>query len=455
MQNDLEELSKSGIAYAEKTTSELGDIEIFYSSSDYITIEIEQNSFKHCEIGKDEGFSVRAISKKGALGFSFTNKIEREALMNVVKSAIKLMKNGTEDPDFKSLPTSYKKYPKIKNILDDKIKNFKIEDAVEYAKEMIETCKQDELAISQSGDVSASFKKIYITNSNGLEIEGEKTSCSISSEIVVKDKITKDISSGFEWQSVRNLEDLTVRKITEGALENAKKNLNRKKIKTMNAPMILSPKGVINLILRPISSAVNAEAFQYKRSFMVDKRKQVIGSDLLTITDNGLLDGASGSAIFDGEGVPCQENVIIEKGTFLKTGLLHNSYTAGKEGVKSTGNAARNSYAGFPSIGITNLIMKPGNVSKKEMFENVKKGILFEYTGDSPNIATGDFSGLILQGNLIDNGEIKTPLNETMIGINLLDLFKKISLVSKEFEIYGPYRAPYVKLDNIQFIGSA
>ena len=101
------------------------------------------------------------------------------------------------------------------------------------------------------------------------------------------------------------------------------------------------------------------------------------------------------------------------------------------------------------------MVLRPGDYSKGEIIQGVDKGILLDYTRDSPNIATGDFSGLILQGNLIKNGEIKHPLNETMLAINLLDLFMNIDAVSKEFEIYGSYRAPYVRINNVQILGAS
>jgi PmbA protein len=221
----------------------------------------------------------------------------------------------------------------------------------------------------------------------------------------------------------------------------------------MKAPVILTPKGTISLILRPVAAAINADTFQYKRSFLVDKRNVKIGSEYLNIEDNGLIPGAAGSQIFDDEGVPCKNKKIIERGKFLKNGLLHNSYTAGKEGVESTGNASRGSYASMPSIGITNFIMKPGDLTLEEMISDIKNGILLNYTGDSPNISTGDFSGLILHGNLIQNGEIKDPLNETMIGINLMDIFQKIDSVSKEYRIYGAFHAPWVRISSVNIIG--
>ncbi|MFX1287605.1 MAG: metallopeptidase TldD-related protein, partial [Promethearchaeota archaeon] len=224
--------------------------------------------------------------------------------------------------------------------------------------------------------------------------------------------------------------------------------------KTQKMPVILTPKGTINLILNPIASAINAEFYQYKRSFLVDKREKKIGSELLNIEDNALIDGAVGSSAFDGEGVPCKNKRIIKSGIFLKSGLLHNSYTAGKEGVESTGNASRRSFSSIPSIGISNLILKPGLVPQEEIIKDVKEGILLNSTADSPNIATGDFSGLISQGNLIIDGEVKQALNETMFGINLLDLFRNIEAISKEFKVYGSYYAPFVKVNNVQIIGA-
>jgi len=167
------------------------------------------------------------------------------------------------------------------------------------------------------------------------------------------------------------------------------------------------------------------------------------------------MNGLAGSSSFDGEGVPRKNKRILENGKFLNDGLLHNSYTAGKEGLESTGNASRGSYSSTPAIGPTNFIMNPGDYSKQELIKDVKKGIILDYTGDSPNIATGDFSGLILHGNLIVNGEIKEPLNETMVGINLLDLFSKINAVSKEFKTFGAFHAPYVRIEKAQIIGAA
>ncbi|MFW9894772.1 MAG: TldD/PmbA family protein [Candidatus Thorarchaeota archaeon] len=438
----------------EKGTNETTHAEIFFEKNKYISIDIEENTIKNSEVGEDQGLSVRVINKNGALGFAFSNKIDRAKVEDICKSAMKMMKVSTPDLDFHGLPNLFQNYPEVRNLFDKNLKNLQLEDSLSYVNTLIDVCEHDNKAISQSGSFLSNYTKTYIFNSNGLEISGKETNCSISSHIIVKDDISNETSFGYEWQSERNLKQIDALTIANVALEEAKRNLNRKKIKNMRVPIILTPKGTIQLILRPIASAINGETFQYKRSFLVGKRDEIIGSKYLTIEDNGIIDGAVGSAIFDGEGVPCKNKKIIEKGKFLKSGLLHNSYTAGKEGVESTGNASRNSYSSIPSISSTNFILKSGDFDLEELQNDIKEGILFDYTGDSPNISTGDFSGLILHGNLIKDGEIKNPLNETMIGINLLDLFRNIDAVSREIKTYGSIQAPYVRVKDVQIIGA-
>ena len=453
--SDLYQLAYYGLKLIDTKATEIRCAEIFFEKNKYVNLEIEENSIKNSEIGEDNGFSIRVINKKGSLGFAFTNKLHKKAIEKILDVSIKMMRAGTVNPDFENLPTSYKKYPDVKNLFDNDIKNLQLEDSISYIKDLVKVCDEDELAISQSGNFISNYSKSYIFNSNGLEVSGKDTSCSISSHIIVRDKISKDTSFGYEWQSERNLKNIKATETAKNALEDAKRNLNRKKVKKMKVPLILTPKGTINLILKPIALAINAESFQHKRSFLYDKRNEIIGSKYLNIEDNGLIDGAIGSSIFDGEGVPCKDKKIFEEGKFLKTGLLHNSYTAGKEGIESTGNASRNSYSSIPSIGITNFIMKMGDMSNKEIIGDIKEGILLDYTGDSPNITTGDFSGLILHGNVIKNGEIKSPLNETMIGINLMDLFQNIDAATKEKKIYDSFQAPFVRVKNVQIIGGA
>lgn len=453
-QKDLYKKAHYALKSAEKMNSNLKAAEVFLGTSKYISAEIEENSIKNSQMGIEKGISIRTIDSRGSLGFSFTNIMDNSSIEKMVLTAIKMMKAATSDPDFINLPQESPRYPEVNNLYDESLAEIEIEESASYVKDMIKICEQDELAISQSGGFKSNFKEVLVLNTNGVEASAKTTSCSISSSMIIKDPSTGDVSTGFDWQSERSLDKIDAKQIAQNALKNGKQFLNRKKIEKMKVPVVLTPKGTIKMILRPLSSAINAETFQYNRSFLIGKRGEKIGSDLLNIKDDALIDGKYGSSIFDGEGVPCKNKRIIDNGTFLDTGLLHNSYTAGKEDTESTGNASRSSYSSLPSIGTSNFIMEPGDQNKDMMIEEINKGILLDYTGDRPNVSTGDFSGLILHGNLIEDGEIQYPLNETMFAINLMDLFKEIDAVSKQFKVYGSFFAPYVRIKNVQIIGA-
>ena len=452
--NEIYNLANFALDFAEKQNSDLQSAEIYFSIHKYLDLEIEENSIKNSVMGDDLGASLRVIDHRGSLGFAFSNIINKNSLEKLVIQSLKMMSAGTPDPDFTALPKSPRKYPSVRNLYYKNLENIEIEEGIDYIEDMIHICEDDEKAISQSGGFSADFIEEFLFNSNGIEATGKETNVSVSSNIIAKDEVSKESSFGYDWQSERKLKDIRPKKIAKSALKKAKRNLNRIKIENMRVPLVLSPNGTIGFILRSLTSAINAETFQYKRSFLVGKRSKKIGVDAFSITDDALINGAVGSAIFDAEGVPGQTKKIIENGKFLKTGLLHNSYTAHKAGVQSTGNASRSSYKSIPSISSTNFIMDSGDFTEEEIIQDVKKGILLDYTGDSPNLTTGDFSGLILQGNLIKDGEIGKPLNETMIGINLLDLFQNIDAISKQRKVYGKYFAPWVRVKDAQIIGS-
>ncbi|MGV9173554.1 MAG: TldD/PmbA family protein [Promethearchaeia archaeon] len=452
--NKIFDLANFTLGLAEKKSLKIKGAEVYFSVNKYLDLEIEENSIKNSVMGRDFGTCLRVIDNRGSLGFAFTNLIDKNSLEKLVSQSIKMMRAGTPDPDFKNLPPAMDHYPDIKDLYDNNLEDIRIEDGIKYVEDMIKICEKDEKAISQSAEFSVDFIEEYIFNSNGIEAYGKETNVSVSSNIIARDPVSKETSFGYDWQSERKLKDIEPLNVAQSALKKAKGNLNRIKITNMQVPLILTPIGTINLILRPIASAVNGETFQYKRSFLVGKRGKKVGIDKLSISDNALIDGAVGSSIFDAEGVPGQSKKIIKDGKFLEEGLLHNSYTAHKAGVKSTGNASRRSYKGVPSISSTNFLMETGDHHQEEIIEGVKKGILMDITGDSPNITTGDFSGLILQGNLIENGEVGKPLNETMLGINLLDLFQNIEAISKNQKVYGKFFAPWVRVKDVQIIGS-
>ncbi|MBD3255136.1 MAG: hypothetical protein GF383_08580, partial [Candidatus Lokiarchaeota archaeon] len=209
---DVYELASYALRKAEKLSSSFKCVELYFGKSKYINIEVEENSVKNSEMGEDYGMSTRAIDGRGSLGFSYTNDLDKNSIEKIVSDALKMMKYGTGDPDFNNLPGSFDTYPNIGGLYDRKQKIIDIEDSLSYVNQLIKICDNDELAISQTADFVSNYYEKYIFNSNGLEASGKSTACSISSNIIVKDKTTKETSFGYEWQIERSLDTINAQK---------------------------------------------------------------------------------------------------------------------------------------------------------------------------------------------------------------------------------------------------
>jgi PmbA protein len=200
-------------------------------------------------------------------------------------------------------------------------------------------------------------------------------------------------------------------------------------VETQTAPVIFDPyagRGVIG----GIAGAVNGDSVYKKSSFLVDRLEEKIGSDLVTVMDDGLLSKGLGSAPVDDEGVPAQRKVIIDKGV-LKS-YIYDTATAKKAGAKSTGNAQRGSYDRRPGIGTCNFYLQKGGMTPQEVIADVQKGLYVFYTlGQATNVVTGDFSvGAV--GLWIEDGELTKPVAKVTIASNLLDMLKNVDAVAND-----------------------
>ena len=85
--------------------------------------------------------------------------------------------------------------------------------------------------------------------------------------------------------------------------------------------------------------------------------------------------------------------------------------------------------------GTTNLYLDNGKISYKDLLKTNKRCLyITETIGRGSNIVTGDYS-VGATGFLVENGELKYPINEITIAGNLKDMFQNITLANDlEFE---------------------
>jgi PmbA protein len=167
---------------------------------------------------------------------------------------------------------------------------------------------------------------------------------------------------------------------------------------------------------------------------------------MFTMEDDATLKGGVDSSTFDREGVPRARLPLIREGVLQS--YLYNTYCARKENRTSTGHASGGTRT-VPGIASTNVLISPGEPTLEELVEDTKKGVLVTRFSGPPNPFSGEFSGVVKGGFLIEDGKRTRPLLGTLIAGNVFDLLSDVSGLSKETRRVMSLVSPYIRTENV------
>jgi PmbA protein len=432
--------------------------EVFMVIGTTLEIDVERGSLKEAQFIHDAGFGVRVANEDGQAAFSCTSQLDDdEAIRTTIKNVVSTMKKATKDPDFQSFAANSNKenLPRAL-IFDPAVKNLDIDDAVQIVGSTLDSARsiEDPRVYSINVSFTAASARVFVFNSNGVLNSEEHTNVVLSSDVTVK--AGEEMNSDYDFSEGRAMSQLSTG-VGASAVDKALKTLGKVSVKTEFVPVVLSPRAAGYVIAGSIAHAANAESVQQEMSFLGGKLGEKIAPDFLTIIDDPRLDAYSrrSTCSFDAEGFHTRTKKIVNAG-ILET-LLHSSYTANKAGVENTGNAVRQSYDSPPHISNFNLIIAPDDacvVANDELLNGIEYGIYFDQTYDSPNLSTGDFSGMISAGFLIENGRITSPIQQATFGINLLELLSSIEAVDDTIMDHAGIISPSIRLKGLHVSGN-
>jgi PmbA protein len=237
------------------------------------------------------------------------------------------------------------------------------------------------------------------------------------------------MQSGFAFTHGRDMDELDLPGVVKEAVENAASLLGARPVPTASVPVVLHPHAAA-MILGVLASSFSADAVIKRRSLLAGKVGEQVAAKIVTITDDPRLPEGLASRPFDGEGVPAGRNELIAAGV-LK-GYLHNTYTAMRTNSQSTGSAVR-SYKSVPEVGVSNLVLTPGSLSREALLSRVSNGLhVSQLSGlNTVNPVSGEFS-LGLTGHWIENGHLTRPVKELTVAGNVIALLKKVVAVADD-----------------------
>ena len=397
------------------------EAEVFTVDSTSTTIDIRNQKVDAFNIASSRGIGLRVILD-GRLGFSYTSDLTSQAIDRLIDESFVNAINNEID-EYNGFPEGDNEYPLLDNY-DADLKKISEGEKIEKAMLLEKSALNYDHRIKKIRNASYkdSENSTVILNSKGVDISFNDTLCSTTVLTVAEDSSGSE--TGWEFDFNRFYSRLEIEKVGVTAAQKAVGMLGARRIETCNLPAVLAPNVAADLI-GILTSSLYADSIQKGKSILGDKLQSNIATPVINLVDDGLLSGGIGSAPVDGEGTPMQRTFLIKEG-YLKN-VLHNTYTARKWGVSSTGNNIRMGFKGLPGVGVTNLFIEKGSLSEKDLIESVVDGIYISETMGvhTANPISGDFS-IGISGYRIEKGERLYPIKGIAISGNILNFLNKL-----------------------------
>ncbi len=419
------------------------ECDVFISIDDEFSVVVKDGEIESLKQAVTHGLGIRVFKNK-KIGFTYTTDFSDFTIEKAIDEAISIANNSTPEED-NILPQIDGGGQNEVKIFDPSVNSISVDEKIKIAFEIEKFAKGYDSRIGvESTGFGNLIQRRVIANSNDFAGEYEGTLFEIyCSAIATENSQSQTAFYNSANRFFENLESTEV--VAQKASTRALQLLNPKKIKTGKYPVIFDPM-TASTILSYISHAVNGKNAYRKMSFLSDRMNEKVGSEVLTIFDDGCMDFGIGSKPFDDEGIATRKKVIIENGV-LKMFLL-DSITAKKFGQSPTGNALRK-YNTIPSPSPLNFYIKPSDRAPEEIIKEIDEGLLVtKLIGFGVDIVSGNFSKGA-SGLWIKNGEVAFAVDKITIAGNLKNILENIVSVGNDLIFFGNVASPTILISEM------
>ncbi|MEA3222891.1 MAG: TldD/PmbA family protein [Thermodesulfobacteriota bacterium] len=417
--------------------------EIFGSVMDSIDVESRNKDVSSLDRCSESGIGLRVMID-GGMGFAYGADPSNE----LIDAAIQSAKNQFKDKD-NVIPQTSDGYTKT-SIYDKKVLDATVDDCIERAIQLELSSREEDERIAQVRKASYSryIGRLYIVNSNSIEISSMYTQVNTSIMVMAKD--AKDAQAGFDSDLSHYWDGIDVVQVGKRAAAQATQMLGARRITTTKIPILLDNM-VAAQMLEFMSNAFLGENVIKGKSFLADKLGEKVFSSNITISDNPLDPRAEDAHSFDGEGVPSRKTHLVDCG--VVNNFVYDTYWGRVANKASTGNSLRTSYRQLPTLGMRHLCMEHPSADASDLAHTLKKlkqvlkitDIMGMHTADP---ISGEFS-IGVDGLLIEDGNICYPVREAAIAGNVCELFSKVLAIGDDVREVGQVLTPSVLIDKM------
>jgi PmbA protein len=435
---DYRSLAADLVAALKKQGADACDVYIGTTTRFNTTIRLSR--IEKLEQATSKGLGLR-VFKNGATALTFTTDFDDRAVKSLVRETMEIVKVSNSDPHNGLAPKeALGSYEGKLQLFDEKIAGIPAEKKIDLVRAAEDAGRAFDKRIvnSNSARWSDTRGQLTLANSDGFVGQYKTTTASYSVQLLAEQDGIKQTDGWFSYHRFFDRLD-SPKAVGEEAARRVIARLGGRKIKSQIVPIVVDPQ-VSSELVDTVFGAASGDSIFRKSSFLIGKMGEVIAAPNVTIIDDATMADGLASRPFDAEGVKSAPVTIVEKGA-LKA-YVCDSYSARRLALPTTGHAVRG-YSNLPSVGSSNLYLKPGTASPQEIIKSVKQGLyLTELNGFGFNAVTGDMSRGAT-GFWIENGEKTYPVQEITIAGNIMKMLKDITMIGNDLSFkLGSTAAP-------------
>ena len=407
--------------------------ELFVEERVSTSIRLDDGKVEELTTGLDRGAGVR-VALGTSYGYAFSNRLDRDALLTAAAAASAALREGgggdvVDLRDLRGPGTNRAERPAGAVPAKDKVEWLRqVDEAARgYSPEVVQV-------VGIYGD---SVQRRLIATSDGRWVEEERPRIRLAAQVVARrdDNIQTGFHGPAACSGVEFLDAHGPQATAEVAAGRAVTMLDSVAAPAGEMTVVLAPGMGGVLFHEAVGHPLEADAVDKEASVYRGLVGTSCASELVDGIDDATVANGWGSFDFDDEATPAQRTVLFEKGVLQ--GFLYDRLRAEKDGVPSTGNGRRESYAHPPVPRMTNTSILNGEADAADVIGSTAHGVYVTALGGGQvNPATGDFVFGCSEAFLIDGGQVGEPVRGANLIGRAIDVMSAIDAVAGDFDTW-------------------
>ena len=359
--------------------------------------------------------SVRTVLD-GRTARATTNKTDEGSLRRVVAASVRLAKSQPKTPGLLPMPRA-QKYAKVKRWCEATAAATPEDRARAVACICRRAAQEKQTA---AGTYSSGATRSLLVNSKGLAASYEQTRAEFSVTML------EEKSSGWAKASAADIRSLDVDALAERASQKAAASRAPRELAPGRYTVILEPAAALDMVGYLFYDFAGT-AVQDKRSCFNERMGKKIFGENITLWDD-VTHAEQLGAPFDGEGMPRQKVLLVERG--VPKNLVYSRATAEKMKTKPTGHGLLlpNEWGEAP----VNLVLEGGKSSLEEMIGATERGILVTRLWYIREVDPYEkvMTGMTRDGTfLVENGRVAGGIRNFRFNQSVLELLANAEML--------------------------